>query len=62
LVTPAAGVVWIAATRHILFGSYPHRAFKNAFTVSAVGVVAVKNFGLTGGKGSGRLDESSDCS
>src|SRR5580698_4736459 len=34
------------------FESYPHNVFKNAVTVSTVGVLAVKNFGLAGGNGS----------
>src|SRR6185312_10805341 len=35
--------------------SYPHSAFKKEFTVSTVGVAAVKYLGFTGGNGSGLL-------
>src|SRR5258705_5555700 len=52
LLTFGAAVVWIASTLQMRFESYPHSAFKNALTVSTVGEVAVKYFGLAGGNGS----------
>jgi hypothetical protein len=60
LLTPGAAVVWIASTRQIRVGSYPHSVFRKLFTVSTVGDDAVKYFGFTGGNGSGLLDGSSE--
>src|SRR6185437_16889797 len=45
----------MASTRQIRLASYPHNAFRNAFTVSTEGEGAVKYFGFAAGNGSGLL-------
>ena len=52
LLTPATAVDCTAITFHTRAGSKPHCAFRNALTVSTLGVVAVKYLGLIAGNGS----------